>query len=75
MCNRRKKMEGLYQVSFGTATCLAALLTVATSGLGSQGAGFPSRGPDGDIRRGFVTAPPGYGEVPFWWWTGERLDK
>ncbi|HOE61154.1 MAG TPA: glycosyl hydrolase, partial [Kiritimatiellia bacterium] len=75
MCNRRKKTEALYQVSFGTATCLAALLTVATSGLGSQGAGFPSRGPDADIRRAFVTPPPGYGEVPFWWWTGERLDK
>lgn len=19
--------------------------------------------------------PPGYGEVPFWWWSGEKLDK
>ena len=21
------------------------------------------------------TPPPGYGEVPFWWWSGEKLDK
>lgn len=23
----------------------------------------------------FRNPPPGYGEVPFWWWTGERLDS
>ena len=23
----------------------------------------------------FLNPPPGYGEVPFWWWTGDRLDK
>ena len=23
----------------------------------------------------FRNPPPGYGEVPFWWWTGEKLDK
>ncbi len=23
----------------------------------------------------FHAPPPGYGEVPFWWWTGEKLDK
>ena len=23
----------------------------------------------------FRNPPPGYGEVPFWWWSGERLDK
>ena len=27
------------------------------------------------IRDGFKTPPTGYGEVPFWWWNGERLDK
>jgi len=75
MCDRRKKAAALHRVSFGTATCLAALLTAAVSGLGSQGAGFPSRGPGVDIRRAFAAPPPGYGEVPFWWWTGERLDK
>lgn len=26
------------------------------------------------FRAAFETPPPGYGEVPFWWWTGEKLD-
>ena len=26
------------------------------------------------IRQGFAAPPAGYGEVPFWWWTGEKLD-
>ncbi|MFA6242190.1 MAG: hypothetical protein WC655_14750, partial [Candidatus Hydrogenedentales bacterium] len=38
--------------------------------------GFPSSGPAGmDVRAEFSTPPPGYGEVPFWWWTGDPLDK
>lgn len=27
------------------------------------------------VRAGLKTPPPGYGEVPFWWWNGETLDK
>ena len=27
-----------------------------------------------DWKTGFATPPAGYGEVPFWWWTGEKLD-
>jgi len=41
----------------------------------AAGTGFPSRDPNTDIRAGFRAPPPGYGEVPFWWWTGEKLDK
>jgi len=37
--------------------------------------GFPSSSADLDLRAGFSTPPPGYGEVPFWWWTGDPLDK
>jgi hypothetical protein len=37
--------------------------------------GFPSRSPSLDVLPGFRNPPPGYGEVPFWWWTGDRLDK
>ena len=29
----------------------------------------------GGFAEDFRTPPPGYGEVPFWWWTGEKLDK
>lgn len=37
--------------------------------------GFPSRDPNLDALPGFQDSPPGYGEVLFWWWTGEPLDK
>ncbi len=37
--------------------------------------GFPSRDPNLDALPGFQNPPPGYGEVPFWWWTGDPLDK
>jgi len=37
--------------------------------------GFPSRSTDLDVLPGFIDPPPGYGEVPFWWWTGDPLDK
>lgn len=36
--------------------------------------GYPSRSPKLDARRGFKKPPAGYGQVPFWWWTGEDLD-
>lgn len=40
-----------------------------------QGAvGLPSRSLDLDARPGFQNPPAGYGEVPFWWWTGDKLD-
>ncbi|MBL9128630.1 MAG: hypothetical protein JNL97_13330, partial [Verrucomicrobiales bacterium] len=37
--------------------------------------GYPNRAPDFDARPGFSNPPPGYGEVPFWWWTGDALDR
>ncbi len=37
--------------------------------------GYPSRAPDLDALPGFRNPPPGYGEVPFWWWTGDPLDR
>jgi hypothetical protein len=40
-----------------------------------QAVGFPSRDPNLDALPGFVTPPPGYGEIPYWWWTGDPLDK
>ena len=36
--------------------------------------GYPSRDANLDALPGFRTPPPGYGEVPFWWWTGDKLD-
>ena len=28
-----------------------------------------------NLQEGFYAPPPGFGEVPFWWWTGDPLDK
>jgi hypothetical protein len=37
--------------------------------------GFPSRDADLDALPGFQKPPPGYGEVPFYWWLGDPLTK
>lgn len=37
--------------------------------------GFPSRDAGLDVLPGFQNPPAGYGEVPFWWWSGDKLDK
>ena len=36
--------------------------------------GFPSRDARLNALPGFRNPPTGYGEVPFWWWTGDTLD-
>lgn len=50
------------------------VLLVGGQGVFAGGAGLPSRAPDLDVLPGFKVPPPGYGEVPFWWWTGDELD-
>jgi hypothetical protein len=41
----------------------------------AQASGYPSRDAGLDALPGFRTPPPGYGEVPYWWWTGDPLDE
>ena len=65
---------------------LAALATAAYAGnpdfsdpvnavpVPANASGHPSRDANLDALPGFRSPPPGYGEVPFWWWTGEALD-
>ena len=53
---------------------MAGSLALAVSWAGAGGTGLPSRAPDLDVMPGFKNPPPGYGEVPFWWWTGDPLD-
>lgn len=35
--------------------------------------GYPSRSLKVDISEGFRNPPKGYGQVPFFWWTGDKL--
>ena len=58
-----------------TAATAAAVVAAAE---GATGLGFPKAGDEAakTIRADFKAPPPGYGEVPFWWWSGrEPLDK
>ena len=41
----------------------------------ADASGLPSSNANVDLKDGFAAPPPGYGEVPFWWWTGDPLDK
>ena len=52
------------------AGCLLSSFGLALAG----GTGLPSRDPNLDVVPGFKNPPPGYGEVPYWWWTGDKLD-
>lgn len=40
-----------------------------------KGKGFPERGENIDILPGFQKPPKGYGNVPFYWWSGDHLTK
>jgi hypothetical protein len=40
----------------------------------SNAPGYPDRSSSLDVLPGFKNPPPGYGEVPFWWWSGDDLD-
>jgi hypothetical protein len=37
--------------------------------------GFPQRSSETVLLKNFADPPAGYGEVPFWWWSGDKLDK
>ena len=55
-------------------TVLGLSLLLLAFGAFAGGTGLPSRDPNLDVLPGFKTPPPGYGEVPYWWWTGDSLD-
>lgn len=57
---------------------LLVLLFLAASGAvraESPVIGCPSRDADFDVLPGFTNPPPGYGEVAFYWWVGDPLDR
>jgi len=58
--------------------CQSVVVSALNPGLTSyptDAPGFPSRDANLDVLPGFQTPPAGYGEVTFWWWTGQALDK
>lgn len=37
--------------------------------------GYPNKSSDKDVLKGFIDPPKGYGNVPFYWWNGDTLNK
>ncbi|MEI8373082.1 MAG: glycosyl hydrolase [Planctomycetota bacterium] len=62
-----KSMMKCFLIFAGTAL-------LAATGFAEEDIGIPSRDPRLDVLPGFKSPPPGYGEVPYWWWTGGNLD-
>ena len=58
-----------------THPLLLLTLIAVSAQAADRGFGFPQPGAAATLRNDFQTPPPGYGEVPFWWWTGDKLDK
>lgn len=51
-----------------------SFIAAASSNPRFESPGYPDRSADLDVLPGFLSPPPGYGEVPFWWWTGNTLN-
>ena len=76
-----KKAVTMKRAASHPSLLLISLLTLAFSfsaGARNPGTqyhkGWPSRSGEIDIRKGFADPPKGYGNVPFYWWTGDPLD-
>jgi hypothetical protein len=54
---------------------VAFLLLTASTALLAGPPGYPSRDANFDVLPGFRTPPAGYGEVPFYWWMGDKLTR
>lgn len=58
-----------------TAAFIAVLFSLNTLAQPQHLKGYPERGADFDVLPGFQQPPKGYGNVPFYWWSGDRLTK
>ncbi len=66
---------GITAMAAGPGGAPAPLDPVGGIALPAGASGFPCRDPGFDVLPGFRNPPAGYGEVPFWWWTGDPLDE
>ena len=62
-------LRALVVASLAAISCPAAF-----SYNGEAYKGWPSSSQTVDLRESFVNPPKGYGNVPFYWWTGDSLD-
>ncbi|MBO7655493.1 MAG: hypothetical protein J6U40_11290, partial [Kiritimatiellae bacterium] len=72
----KERSRSTATVTLTTSICLTALLfPYLPLSAAPDGFGFPKPDAAATLARDFQSPPPGYGEVPFWWWTGDKLDK
>lgn len=74
----------LHYIAVAVATVLSSIIGIAGDLNFSDPAhsvqppagaiGYPDRSPEMDALPGFQNPPPGYGNVPFYWWMGDPLD-
>lgn len=55
--------------------CLFAIISATGVAQTQKYKGYPERGAKLDVLPGFHTPPKGYGNVPFYWWSGDQLNK
>ena len=55
-------------------TFIIILVCSCSSGKKERAPGWPVHSSKLDVLPGFREPPPGYGEVPFWWWSGDTLN-
>ena len=54
---------------------LATLVSLDAVSQSQRLKGYPERGEKFDVLPGFQQPPKGYGNVPFYWWSGDRLTR
>ena len=63
----------VFRVSLAVVAVLTAFSTVSNA-QGQEYKGWPGHDDISDLKGCFVNPPKGYGNVPFYWWTGDPLD-
>jgi len=63
-----------FMTSRVTTLILIVLICSCSCGKKEKAPGWPVDNRNIDVLPGFKDPPPGYGEVPFWWWSGDTLN-
>jgi len=70
------KFPSTHQLYLRRLFIIVALLTCQYSFSQSQRfKGYPDQNKDFDVLPGFIQPPKGYGNVPFYWWNGDSLNR
>lgn len=68
----RQKFTGIASIGAFSLLCLWTPHTLSAQ---QKYRGYPERNASLDILPGFIHPPKGYGNVPFYWWNGDSLNR